>query len=156
MVSADDDLSYLREYEHVTLARILLARHTAAGAGDDLLAALALLARLLAAADAGGRTGTAIEVLVLQALAHQADGDTHVPWRTSSVPWLWPNQKASCACSQLREPRWPTCSTRSPPDLTGAPMFVGWRPLARRPPSPEPGPNHRCWAPHAAKASSRR
>ena len=75
-VSADDDLSYLREYEHVTLARILLARHTAAGAGDDLLAALALLARLLAAAEAGGRTGTAIEILVLQALAHQADGDT--------------------------------------------------------------------------------
>jgi len=72
----DDDLSYLREYEHVTLARILLARHTAAGAGDDLLAALALLARLLAAAEAGGRTGTAIEILVLQALAHQADGDT--------------------------------------------------------------------------------
>ena len=74
-LSADDDLSYLREYEHVTLARVLLARHTAAGDGDDLLAAIALLQRLLAAAEAGGRTGTVIEVLVLQALAHHADGD---------------------------------------------------------------------------------
>ena len=26
------------------------------------------------------------------------------------------------------DPRWPSCSTRSPPDLTGVPMFVGWRP----------------------------
>ena len=26
-LSADDDLSYLREFEHITLARVLLARH---------------------------------------------------------------------------------------------------------------------------------
>ena len=75
-LSADDDVSYLREYEHITLARVLLARHTAVGAGDDLRAALGLLPRLLAAAEAGGRKGTAIEVLVLQALAQQADGQT--------------------------------------------------------------------------------
>ena len=75
-LSADDDLSYLREYEHITLARVLLARHTAVGAGDDLRAALGLLPRLLAAAEAGERMGTAIEVLVLQALAQQADGQT--------------------------------------------------------------------------------
>ena len=31
-------------------------------------------------------------------------------------------------------------------------MLVGWPPLARRPPGPEPGPNHRCWALLAAKA----
>ena len=27
-LSADDDLTYLREYEHITLARVLLARST--------------------------------------------------------------------------------------------------------------------------------
>ena len=59
-LSVDDELSYLREYEHVTLARILLARH-----GD----AVPLLERLRAATEAGGRIGTLIEVLVLQALA---------------------------------------------------------------------------------------
>ncbi|HET6985241.1 MAG TPA: LuxR C-terminal-related transcriptional regulator [Kribbella sp.] len=59
-LSADDELSYLREYEHVTLARILLAQHRDAGR---------LLERLRAATEAGGRTGTLIEVLVLQALA---------------------------------------------------------------------------------------
>ncbi len=35
-----------------------------------------LLERLLQAADEGGRAGTAIEILVLQALAHQLGGDT--------------------------------------------------------------------------------
>ncbi|TCC63246.1 tetratricopeptide repeat protein [Kribbella pittospori] len=61
-LSADDDLSYLREFEHVTLARILLAEQVR---GD----AIRLLERLQAAAEAGGRTGTVIEILVLRALA---------------------------------------------------------------------------------------
>jgi LuxR family transcriptional regulator, maltose regulon positive regulatory protein len=75
-VSTDDDLSYLHEFEHVTLARVLLARHTADGDGDSLRKATSLLQRLLVAAEAGGRTGTVIEVLVLQALAQHVDGDT--------------------------------------------------------------------------------
>ena len=61
-LSADDDLSYLREYEHITLARILIAQ----GLQGD---AVRLLQRLLDAASAGGRTGSVIEILVLQALA---------------------------------------------------------------------------------------
>jgi LuxR family maltose regulon positive regulatory protein len=75
-LSSDDDLSYRREYEHVTLARVLLARHTRGNDGNSLRSATDLLQRLLAAAEAGGRTGTAIEILILQALALQADGDT--------------------------------------------------------------------------------
>jgi LuxR family maltose regulon positive regulatory protein len=66
-VRADDELSYLREYEHLTLARILGARHPAD--------AVALLRRLRAAAEAGGRTGTVIEILVVLALAHREAGD---------------------------------------------------------------------------------
>ena len=37
--------------------------------------AMGLLERLLQAAEAGERTGSVIEILVLQALAHQAHGD---------------------------------------------------------------------------------
>jgi LuxR family maltose regulon positive regulatory protein len=74
-LTADDDLSYLREYEHVTLARVLLARHATDGAGSALRAASGLLDRLLSAADAGHRTGSVIEILVLRALAAQAGGD---------------------------------------------------------------------------------
>jgi LuxR family maltose regulon positive regulatory protein len=75
-LGAGDDLSYVREYEHLTLARVLLAQH-AAGRDPQLLAdALALLDRLLVAADHGGRVGAVIEILVLQAAAHHANHDT--------------------------------------------------------------------------------
>ena len=74
-LSVDDDLSYLREFEHLTLARVLLARHTAERAEGSISEATRLLARLLRAAEEGKRTGSAIEILVLQAVVHQAQGD---------------------------------------------------------------------------------
>jgi LuxR family transcriptional regulator, maltose regulon positive regulatory protein len=70
-VSVEDDLSYLREFEHITLARILLAHAARDRAGGSAGEATQLLGRLLGAAEAGERTGTVIEVLVLLALAHQ-------------------------------------------------------------------------------------
>jgi LuxR family maltose regulon positive regulatory protein len=74
-VSVDDDLSYLREFEHVTLARALLARCRSERAESSLDGALGLLGRLLHAAEVGGRTGSVIEILVLQALGQQIRGD---------------------------------------------------------------------------------
>src|SRR5215475_12062840 len=71
-LSADDDLSYLREFEHITLARLLLARYQDERVESRAQAAAQLLERLLLAAESGGRTGRVIEILVLQALAHQA------------------------------------------------------------------------------------
>jgi LuxR family maltose regulon positive regulatory protein len=70
-----DDLSYLREFEHITLARVLLAKSKGDRPDGSIREAMGLLERLLRAADEGGRTGSAIEVLVLQALAHQMRGD---------------------------------------------------------------------------------
>jgi LuxR family maltose regulon positive regulatory protein len=75
-LSVDDDLSYLREFEHITLARLLLARDQAEGAKRSAHEAARLLERLQLAAEAGGRTGCVIEILVLRALAHQALGDS--------------------------------------------------------------------------------
>jgi LuxR family maltose regulon positive regulatory protein len=72
-LSAADDLSYLREFEHITLARVLLAGY-AAGQGS-VQEATRLLERLLDAAEEGQRTGSVIEIVVLQALAHQARDD---------------------------------------------------------------------------------
>jgi len=74
-LSVDDDLSYLREFEHITLARLLLAREQGEGAERSTLEAARLLERLLLSAEAGGRTGRVIEILVLRALVHQALGD---------------------------------------------------------------------------------
>ena len=73
-VAMTDDLSYLREYEHISLARILLAEHAATGSRQTLQDAAALLDRLLAAAKEGERLGTVIELNVLRAIAHHAGG----------------------------------------------------------------------------------
>ena len=71
-ISVDDQPDYLREYEHLTLARLLLAQHP----GDQHIAALlGLLDRLQAAAVEAGRDGSVLEIRVLQALAHHARGD---------------------------------------------------------------------------------
>jgi LuxR family maltose regulon positive regulatory protein len=67
-VSADDELTYVREFEHATLARLLVAQERP---GD----ALALLARLLHAGEEGGRAGSVLDVLVGQSLACQTTGD---------------------------------------------------------------------------------
>ena len=74
-LSADDDLSYVREYEHLTLARSLLAQHAATHADQPLGDATRLIARLLDAAKAGERTGAVIESLVLDAVAQRALGN---------------------------------------------------------------------------------
>jgi LuxR family maltose regulon positive regulatory protein len=69
-LSATDTISYLREFEHITLARILLARH----ATED---ASGLLERLRRAADTGGRMGSVIEILILQTLTYRTQD--HLP-----------------------------------------------------------------------------
>jgi LuxR family maltose regulon positive regulatory protein len=69
-LTADDEPSYLREYEHLTLARILLHDGTDPRRSAQQLEGL--LHRLLAAAEAAGRIGAVMEVLVLQSLAEQA------------------------------------------------------------------------------------
>jgi LuxR family maltose regulon positive regulatory protein len=74
-LSTDDNLSYLREFEHITLARILLAQYKSDHAGRSILEVMGLLERLLKEAEEGGRAGSVIEILELQALAHQAQGD---------------------------------------------------------------------------------
>jgi LuxR family maltose regulon positive regulatory protein len=82
-LSADDEPSYLREFEHLTLARVLLARYAAERLAPCLADAVRLLERLLPAAEAGGRAGSVVEILVLQALAAQLRGD--VP---AALTWL--------------------------------------------------------------------
>lgn len=71
-LSADDELTYLREFEHVTLAHVLLAR----GSTQAVDEAVGLLERLLSAADDGRRVGSSIEILVLLGLARRAAGDS--------------------------------------------------------------------------------
>ncbi len=80
-LSAGDDLSYLREFEHITLARVLLAQYRGDRADRSIFETMGLLERLLKAAEEGEREGSVIEVLVLQALAQHAQGDIHAALR---------------------------------------------------------------------------
>jgi LuxR family maltose regulon positive regulatory protein len=80
-VSVGDDADYLREYEHLTLARLLLAQHRAEqpseheGSASPVTAVLGLLDRLHPAATGAGRDGSVLEIRMLRALAHHAHGD---------------------------------------------------------------------------------
>ena len=61
-LSADDELTYVRERDYLVLARVLVAQ-------DQPGTALGLLGRLLAIARGQARTGSVIEITALQALA---------------------------------------------------------------------------------------
>ncbi len=74
-LSGEDELSYLREFEHITLARILLTHYKRDRTEASIREAITLLERLLTAAEEGKRMGSVIEILVLQALAHQMMDD---------------------------------------------------------------------------------
>jgi LuxR family maltose regulon positive regulatory protein len=67
-LDVEGEINPLREEEVITLARALLALGRTDAAGR-------LLARLLEAVEGDGRLGRGIEILVLQALTHRAQGD---------------------------------------------------------------------------------
>jgi len=64
-LSLSDEVSYLHEFEYLTLARLEIANPQVN----------ALLARLLQAAEAQNRRGSALDILLVQALAHEAQGN---------------------------------------------------------------------------------
>ncbi len=79
-LTPEDQLSYVREFDHITLARVLLARPDARQGADldeplSVERAIALLDRLLVASEEGQRAGSTIEILVLLALARFAGND---------------------------------------------------------------------------------
>jgi len=74
-LAVDDTLSYLREYHHLTLARILIAQYRQDRAEETITQAASLLERLRHAAEASGRGRSVVELLMLQALAYQVQGE---------------------------------------------------------------------------------
>lgn len=70
-LSVDDELSYLREYEHITLARALIAQYRVNQDADALNQASRFLKSLERASEEGGRVGSLIEILILQAITDQ-------------------------------------------------------------------------------------
>ena len=75
-LSVDNELRYGREFEHVTLARLLLARAAPDRDGESIRQVLSFLDRLRTAAEAGFRTGSEIEILAFLAVAQHRAGDS--------------------------------------------------------------------------------
>jgi LuxR family maltose regulon positive regulatory protein len=74
-LSVENELSYLREFDHITLTRVLLARYQSDRSDGSISGVLGLLERLLKVAEERGGKGSVIEILVLQAIAYHAQGD---------------------------------------------------------------------------------
>ncbi|ESA35301.1 atp-dependent transcriptional regulator [Leptolyngbya sp. Heron Island J] len=74
-LSVDDKPDYLREYEHLTLARVLIVQYRRDSTNGVIDPVISLLSRLLSAAEAKNRTGSVIKILVVLALANEAQGD---------------------------------------------------------------------------------
>ncbi|HEU5486952.1 MAG TPA: LuxR C-terminal-related transcriptional regulator [Microlunatus sp.] len=73
-VSVTDDASYLHEFDHLTLVRLLLARQRASLDHDAADQVAGLLDRLRRAAEASGRAGSLLEIGMLLALVHDVRG----------------------------------------------------------------------------------
>ena len=74
-LSVDDDLNYLSEFEHIILARVLLAEYLENREERAVLEAVSQLESLLKSAEDGKRMGSVLEILVTQALVYQALGN---------------------------------------------------------------------------------
>jgi len=82
-LSIDDDLAYIHEFEHITLARLLIAQYRNFRIDGYIHDAMRLMERLLKGAEEGGRMSSIIEILVLQALAYESQGN--VPFALVSL-----------------------------------------------------------------------
>jgi LuxR family maltose regulon positive regulatory protein len=86
-VAATDEVSYLREFDHLTLVRLLIARHREHPDPDALGQAVRLLARLREAAETSGRGGSLVEIQMLIALAQDAQGQRQQALQSLGQAW---------------------------------------------------------------------
>ena len=70
-LSVNDEVCFTHEFEYLMLARVLIATGKGDRKAGSLEEAKRLLERLLQAAETGGRMGSALQILLLQALAFQ-------------------------------------------------------------------------------------
>jgi LuxR family maltose regulon positive regulatory protein len=74
-LSADDEINYLNEFEHLILARVLIAEYQSSRVNGSITQASGLLERLQKAAQAQRWMARVIEILVTLSLAYQAQGN---------------------------------------------------------------------------------
>ena len=101
-LSVDDDLSYLHEFEHITLVRLLLARYEGEGAEHSLHEATRLLECLLLAAEEGGGRGASSRSWCCGRLRTRRWGTSRLRLAPWNARWRWPSRRAMSGSSQMR------------------------------------------------------
>jgi LuxR family maltose regulon positive regulatory protein len=86
-VSTTDDANYLNEFDHLTFVRLLIAQYRLDHGAGQLDQAAGLLERLADAAETSGRAGSLIEIRMLQALAHLAQGHRTQALQSLNQSW---------------------------------------------------------------------
>jgi len=74
-LTVDDELDYSHEFEHITLARVIIANHKSSPDDGAIEGAIGLLERLLKAAEASERVASIIEISIMMAFAHETTGE---------------------------------------------------------------------------------
>jgi LuxR family maltose regulon positive regulatory protein len=72
---SDDEIAFPREAEYLILARVWTAQASSGAAGELLMQALHLLDRLMADASEKGRHASVLEIMIVRALALEAQGN---------------------------------------------------------------------------------
>lgn len=87
-ITTADDASYLREFDHLTFVRLLIAQYRADHDTEVLDHAAGLLERLAGAAVTSGRAGSLLEIRMLQALTHHAHGHRTQALQSLDQSWV--------------------------------------------------------------------
>ena len=85
-LSAEDNLTYLREFEHITLARILMAQFQRSHTESSIQKAIGLLERLLQAAQAGGGLEARSKSCCCRRLPNRCGGTSHLLLQRWNAP----------------------------------------------------------------------
>jgi len=104
--SVHDELSYLREFEHLTLTRVFISEYIRDRIDSTIQDAIKLLDRLLHAAEDVGRMGSMIEIAVLQSFAHKLRVALHRRWLHWNMPSDWLSLKGTSVSFLMKGCRW--------------------------------------------------
>ena len=136
-VTVDDELTYLREFEHITLARVLLADT------EGVAEANGLLERLLRAAEQGEREGSVLEALICSpwastrrdALKTLLDALRRAIALAEPEGYVGVFADEGPSMARLAAPPSPSVEARAPTSVGSTPRRRGTARRGRRPPS---------------------
>jgi LuxR family maltose regulon positive regulatory protein len=105
----DEELSYPREREYLSLARVRIAQGRADPEDPFLPEALQMLARLLHDAERNARGAVSSRYSSCKPSPCRHKDSRSTRWLFFSEYWPWLNRRATCASSSMRAPRCSLC-----------------------------------------------